>query len=296
MTSTTEQESLTQPQLTVEGTPVIAAAPVTTIIARRPLSLPLRGLWEFRELLYFLTWRDIKVRYKQTAIGAAWAIIQPLVTMVIFTAVFHRVARIDTGSVPYPVFAFAGLLPWNLFAGALQRSIQSLVSSAPLITKVYFPRLVVPVAATFAATVDFLIAFGVLIVMAVWYGIGLTWRIALVPAVVGMALLTALAVGLWLSAINVKYRDVGHAIPFVIQAWMFASPVAYPTGLVPERWQLLYGLNPMVGVIQLFRWALLGGQAPDTGTLAVSGGVTVLLLLGGLLFFHRMERTFADTI
>jgi lipopolysaccharide transport system permease protein len=296
MTSTTEQESLTQPRPTVEGTPVIAASPVTKIMARRPLSLPLRGLWEFRELLYFLTWRDIKVRYKQTAIGAAWAIIQPLVTMVIFTAVFHRVARIDTGSVPYPIFAFAGLLPWNLFAGALQRSIQSLVTSAPLITKVYFPRLVVPVAATFAATVDFLVAFGVLIAMAVWYGMGLTWRIALVPAVVALALLTALAVGLWLSALNVRYRDIGHAIPFVIQAWMFASPVAYPTGLVPDRWQLLYGLNPMVGVIQLFRWSLLGGQAPDPRSLAVSATATAVLLLGGLVFFHRMERTFADTI
>jgi lipopolysaccharide transport system permease protein len=296
MTSTTEQESQVQPGAAVDRKPVTAAAPVTMIMARRPLSLPLRGLWEFRELLYFLTWRDIKVRYKQTAIGAAWAIIQPLVTMVIFTAVFHRVARIDTGSVPYPIFAFAGLLPWNLFAGSLQRSIQSLVTSAPLITKVYFPRLVVPVAATFAATVDFLIAFGVLVVMAVWFGIGLTWRMALVPAVVALALLTALAVGLWLSALNVRYRDVGHAIPFVIQAWMFASPVAYPTGLVPDRWQLLYGLNPMVGVIQLFRWGLLGGQAPDARALAMSVGVTVVLLLGGLVFFHRMERTFADTI
>jgi len=294
MTTVTEKELVVQ--VPADGRAPAADLPVITITARRRAFLPVKELWEFRELLYFLTWRDIKVRYKQTAIGAAWAVIQPLVTMVIFTAVFHRFAKIETGAVPYPVFAFAGLLPWNLFAGALQRSIQSLVSSAPLITKVYFPRLVVPVAATFSAMVDFAVAFGVLVVMAIWFGIVPTWRVAALPVVVALALLAALAVGLWLSALNVRYRDVGHAVPFLIQVWMFASPVAYPATLVPERWQLLYSLNPMVGAIQGFRWALLGGPMPDTWAIAVSAVVTLVLLLWGLIYFQRMERSFADVI
>jgi lipopolysaccharide transport system permease protein len=229
-------------------------------------------------------------------IGAAWAIIQPVVTMVIFTAIFHRFARIDTGDIPYPVFAFAGLLPWNLFAGALQRSILSLVASTTLITKVYFPRMMVPVAATASAAVDFAVALVVLIVMAAYYGILPTWRILALPASVALVLLTALAVGLWLSALNVKYRDVGHAIPFLIQVWMFASPVAYPVGLVPDRWHVLYNLNPMVGAIQLFRWVLLGNPQPDLSLVAGSLGVGLVLLVWGLFYFHRMERTFADVI
>ncbi|HEY6103721.1 MAG TPA: ABC transporter permease [bacterium] len=270
--------------------------PALVITARRRGFIPVRELWEFRELLYFLGWRDIKVRYKQTAIGAAWAVLQPVITMVIFTAIFHRFAKINTGNIPYPVFAFAGLLPWNLFAGAMQRSIVSLVTSTPLITKVYFPRLIVPIAATFSAAVDFAIAFAVLVVMGIRYNILPTWRLVALPLAVGVALLAAVAVGLWLSALNVKYRDVGHAIPFLIQVWMFASPVAYPMGLVPGRWHLLYSANPMVGAIQTFRWSLLGGPAPDLRLLAVSFLVTLALLIWGLFYFHRMERTFADVI
>jgi lipopolysaccharide transport system permease protein len=194
------------------------------------------------------------------------------------------------------VFAFAGLLPWNLFAGAMQRSIVSLVTSAPMVTKVYFPRLIVPIAATFSAVVDFAIAFLVLIAMGIWYHILPGWRLVAMPLAVVISLLTAVAVGLWLSALNVKYRDVGHTIPFVIQIWMFASPVAYPLGLVPGRWHLLYSVNPMVGAIQLFRWSLLGGAAPDLRMLATSFLVTLALLIWGIFYFHRMERTFADVI
>jgi lipopolysaccharide transport system permease protein len=271
-------------------------APAIMITAKRGALFPAQELWEFRELLYFLTWRDIKVRYKQTLIGAAWAVIQPLVTMVIFTAVFHRFARIDSGDVPYPIFAFSGLLPWNLFAGALQRSVQSLVSSAPLITKVYFPRLIVPIAATLSTMVDFVVAFGVLIVMAVWLGILPAWRMISLPLPVALAMFSALAVGLWLSALNVKYRDVGHTIPFLIQVWLFASPVAYPAALVPARWQFVYSLNPMAGAIQMFRWALLGGPAPDPRMVALNVMVTAVLFAGGLVYFRRTERTFSDVI
>lgn len=270
--------------------------PVTTIAAKRSPYPPFKELWEFRELLYFLSWRDVKVRYKQTLIGAAWVVIQPVVTMLIFTAIFGRLARIPSEGLPYPVFAFAGLLPWHLFAGGLQRSILSLVGSAPLITKVYFPRLIVPVAATITATIDFAVAFVVLVFMAIGFGIMPTWRIIALPGFVGMAMIAALAVGLWLSALNVRYRDVGHAVPFLVQVWMFASPVAYPSALVPERWKLFYDLNPMVGAIDGFRWALLGKPAPDVQTLVMGAVVALLFLVWGLTYFSRMERTFADVI
>lgn len=270
--------------------------PLVTIAAGRLGYLPFRELWEFRELLYFLTWRDIKVRYKQTVIGAGWAVIQPVVAMIIFTAIFSRVAKIPSEGIPYPIFAYTGLLPWQLFSGALQRAITSLVGSAALITKVYFPRLIVPIAATLSATVDFAIAFLVLIAMAVGFGVTPTWRVVALPGFVGLVLLAALAVGLWLSALNVRYRDVGHAVPFLIQIWMFASPVVYPLSLVPERWRLIYSLNPMVGAIEGFRWAVLDKPAPDLTMVAVSGAVTVVLLFGGLAFFRRMERIFADVI
>ncbi len=277
------------------GADLVKEVPSVIISARRP-----RGgfteIWAYRELLYFLTWRDVKVRYKQTVIGAAWAVIQPVVTMLIFTAIFSRIARIPSEGVPYPVFAYAGLMPWNLFAGALQRAIQSVVSSAPLITKVYFPRLIVPVAATISASVDFAIGFVVLVIMAIASGFLPTWRIVALPGAIGLTLLSALAVGLWLSALNVRYRDVGHAIPFLVQIWMFASPVAYPASMVPEQWRLLYSLNPMVGAIDGFRWALLGKPVPDLQTIAVGTGVALLLLAWGLLYFGRTERTFADVI
>jgi lipopolysaccharide transport system permease protein len=269
---------------------------VVTITAGRPVYLAFRELWEFRELLYFLTWRDIKVRYKQTMIGAGWAVIQPVVAMVVFATIFGRFARMPSEGIPYPVFAYTGLLPWQLFAGGMQRSIASLVSSAPLITKVYFPRLLVPIAATFSATVDFFIAFLVLIAMALGFGLTPTWRIAAMPGFLALVVLAALGVGLWLSALNVRFRDVGHAVPFLVQMWMFASPVVYPASLVPERWRLLYALNPMVGAIEGFRWALLDKPAPPAVLVAVSAAVAFVLVLSGLAFFRRMERTFADVI
>jgi len=271
-------------------------AQVITINAERRAFVRFKELWEYRELLYFLMWRDVKVRYKQTVIGVAWAVIQPLVTMVIFTIIFGRFARIPSEGVPYPVFAYAGLLPWQLFAGGLQRAILSVVSSAPLITKVYFPRLIVPFAATFSATIDFAIAFIVLILMVVFSGLVITWRVIALPAFVGLALLSALGVGLWLSALNVRYRDVGHAVPFLIQVWMYASPVVYPAALVPERWRLLYGLNPMVGVVEGFRWAILGKPVPDLQTIVMGAGTAFLLLIWGLAYFRRAERAFADEI
>lgn len=272
------------------------AAPVITIEAGRRSYLPFQELWEYRELLYFLAWRDVKIRYKQTAIGIGWAVIQPVITMLVFTAIFHRVARISADGVAYPVFAFAGLLPWHLFAGALQRSIQSLVGSTALITKVYFPRLIIPLAATVSATVDFAVAFVILMGMAMIYGVEPTWRLFVLPGFVALALLAALAVGLWLSALNVRYRDVGHAVPFLVQVWLFVSPVAYPVTLVPERWQLLYSLNPVVAVVEGFRWAMLGQKLPALETMAISGAVVLLSLVGGLAYFRRVERTFADVI
>lgn len=269
---------------------------VVTIAAGRPAYLAFRELWEFRELLYFLTWRDIKVRYKQTVIGAGWAVIQPVVAMLVFATIFGRFARMPSEGIPYPVFAYTGLLPWQLFAGGLQRSITSLVSSAPLITKVYFPRLLVPIAATFSATVDFVIAFVVLIAMAFGFGLTPTWRILAMPGFLALVLLAALGVGLWLSALNVRYRDIGHAVPFLVQIWMFASPVVYPASLVPERWRAVYALNPMVGAIEGFRWAVLDKPAPAAAIVAVSVAAAAVLLISGLVFFRRMERTFADVI
>jgi len=253
-------------------------------------------LWEYRELLYFLTWRDIKVRYKQSVLGAAWAIIQPVMTMIIFSLIFGQFARLPSDGVPYPIFSYTALLPWNLFAGALTRSTTSVVGSANLIKKVYFPRLIIPVASTLAMLVDFAIAFVVLVGLMFYYGFVPTLAILTLPLFVLLALTIALAVGLGLSALNAQYRDVGHAIPFLVQAWMFVSPVAYGASLIPERWRMLYGLNPMAGVIEGFRWALLGtGQGPGP-MLAVSSGVTFLLLVSGALYFRRMERSFADVV
>jgi len=260
------------------------------------VSLKLGELWEYRELLFFLTWRDIKVRYKQTVLGAAWAIIQPVMTMIIFSVIFGQFARLPSDGVPYPIFSYTALLPWNLFAGALTRSTTSVVSSASLVQKVYFPRLVIPVASTLAVLVDFAIAFLVLVGLMFYYGIVPTIATLTLPLFILLALAIALAVGLWLSALNAQYRDVGHAIPFLVQAWMYASPVAYATSLIPERWRTLYALNPMAGVIEGFRWALLGtGQGPGP-MLAVSFGMTLLLLVSGALYFRRMEKTFADVV
>ncbi len=260
------------------------------------VSLQLRALWEYRELLYFLAWRDIKVRYKQTVLGAAWAIIQPLTTMVIFTIIFGKLAKIPSDGIPYPIFSFCALLPWNYFAGAFGRSSGSLVGSAHLISKVYFPRLVIPISSLLSGLLDFAIAFLVLIGLMFWYGIVPTVAILWLPAFLLMAVATALGVGLWLGALNVQYRDVGYLVPFLSQIWMYATPVVYPSSLIPERWRLLYGLNPMAGVVEGFRWALLGRGMGPGPMLAISILVTVLLLISGAYYFRRMEKTFADIV
>jgi lipopolysaccharide transport system permease protein len=261
------------------------------------VALNLKDLWKYRELVYFLIWRDIKVRYKQAALGVAWAIIQPILTMVIFSVIFGKFGKLPTdNSIPYPLFTFAALLPWQLFANALQRSGTSLVGSAHLITKIYFPRLVIPISAVVGGIVDFGISFIILIGMMIYYKVYPTWNILWIIPFTILTLITALAVGLWLSAMNVRYRDVQQMIPFLIQAWMFASPVAYSAKMITDRaWQLIYGLNPLAGIIQGFRWSLLGGTPPGE-LMWISATVMVTLLISGLYYFRRMEKTFADTV
>lgn len=258
--------------------------------------LDLGSVWNYRELLYFLVWRDVKVRYKQTSIGAVWAVLQPTVTMALFTLIFGRFAKIPSDGIPYPVFAFTALLPWTYFSQALTQSSNSLVGSSSLVTKVYFPRLLIPLAASLAPMVDLFFSFIVLLVLMTYYHIAPGWGLLALPLFLALAVTTALAVGLWSSAINVKYRDVGHTIPFLVQVWLYASPVAYPVSIVPERWRMLYSLNPMAGVIEGFRWALLGRKTPDFAVMAVSMAAVLILLLGGIVYFKRMERTFADVI
>lgn len=258
--------------------------------------LNLRDLWVYRELLYFLVWRDIKVRYKQTVLGAAWAILQPFLTMVVFSVFFGRLAGVPSDGIPYPIFVYTALIPWQLFAHALTESGNSLVSNQQLITKVYFPRLVIPLSAVLAGLVDFGIAFIVLLGMMFFYGIFPTLAVLALPFFLLLAIATALSVGLWLSALNVEYRDVRYTLPFLTQFWMFATPIAYPSSLVPEPWRAWYGLNPMAGVVEGFRWALLGTTGAVGPMLIVSCLVVVVLLVGGLVYFRRMERTFADVV
>jgi len=260
------------------------------------LDLELNAIWHYRELLYFLIWRDIKVRYKQTVIGAGWAICQPLMTMMIFTIVFGNFAKIPSDGLPYPIFVYTALLPWNYFAQAISRSGVSLVGNANLISKVYFPRLLVPLSAATAPLMDFVVAFIALLAMMAWFDIVPTWHALTIPLFLFVALVAALAVGLWLSALNVKYRDVGYSIPFLIQLWMYASPVAYPVSLVPAKWRLLYGLNPMAGVIEGFRWALLRQESPDIGIMLISAAMIMTLLLSGIVYFGQTEQTFADVV
>ena len=260
------------------------------------LSIDFKELWRYRELIYFLTWRDIKVRYKQAVLGIAWAVLQPLMTTVIFTVIFGTLLKTPSQGIPYPLFSLSALLPWQLFASALQRSSTSLVGNSNLLTKIYFPRLAIPLASIFAALVDFLISFVVLIGVMIYYQYWPGWNALWLPLLVLLALLTALAVGLWLSALNVQYRDVQQIVPFLIQVWMYASPIVYPIETIPAGiWRWLYGLNPMVGVIQGFRWALLGGAPPDL-TLVISGAMVLILLVSGLYYFRRMEKTFADIV
>jgi lipopolysaccharide transport system permease protein len=271
--------------------------PVLTIRPSKGfLRLNLKDVWAYRELLYFLVWRDIKVRYKQTALGAAWAIIQPVMTMVVFSVFFGRLAKLPSDGIPYPVFAFAALLPWQLFAFSLSESSNSLVGSQNLITKVYFPRLVIPMASVLAGIVDFAIAFVVLLGLMLYYGIRPTAAVIWLPLFVLLAIATALSVGLWLSALNVKYRDVRYTIPFLTQFWMFATPVAYSSTLVPQRWRALFGMNPMAGVVEGFRWALFGKSGGPGGMIWVSVAAVILLLIGGLYYFRRTESTFADIV
>jgi len=258
--------------------------------------LRLKELWEYRELLYFLVWRDVKVRYKQTVLGAAWAVIQPFFTMVVFSIFFGRLAGIPSDGLPYPIFAYCALLPWQLFSHAMMESGNSLVANQNLITKVYFPRLVIPLSAVLAGLVDFGIAFLVLLGMMAYYGMAPTMAVVTLPLFILLAIATALAVGLWLSALNVQYRDVRYTIPFLTQFWLLATPIAYPSSLVPEGWRVLYGLNPMAGVVEGFRWALLGTANAPGRMLAVSVAVVLAFLIGGLYYFRSMERTFADVV
>ncbi len=257
----------------------------------------IKEIWQYRELLYFLVWRDIKVRYKQTLLGAAWAVLQPFLTMVVFSIFFGWLAKMPSNGVPYPLFTYTALLPWQLFAYALSESGNSLVNNQRLISKVYFPRLVVPMAAVLAGLVDFVIAFVVLLVMMLFYGfIPTLLNILVLPFLVLLAILTALAAGLWLAALNVMYRDVRYVIPFLTQLWLFLTPIAYPSSIVPEWLMPFYVLNPMVGVIEGFRWALLGVDNPVGLAVVISAVVVCLLLVGGAVYFRHMEASFADVI
>lgn len=257
--------------------------------------LDLRDLWTYRELLYFLTWRDIKVRYKQTLMGASWAVVQPLLTMLLFTIFFNKFAGLDSGPIPYPLFAYTGLLLWTFFSGGVVNSTNSLISNTNLITKVYFPRMFIPAAAVGAGLVDFCVASVVLVGLAVYYKVALTWSLTLLPFFVGLTLLLALGVGMLISALTVRYRDLRHALPFMIQLWMFASPVIYPSGIVPEKWRWVLMINPLTGIIEGFRSALVGGGF-DRTAVSVSAAVTVCLFVVSLYVFRRIEETFADVI
>jgi len=274
------------------------SSPVITYI--RPsqgwVSLKLDELWEYRELLYFLTWRDIKVRYKQTLLGAAWAIIQPLFTMVVFSLFFGRLAGIPSDGIPYPIFSFAALVPWSFFSTGLSNSSNSLVGSANLLKKVYFPRLAIPISTVLSGVIDFALAFVVLLGMMLFYGMTPTLNIVWLPLLLLLALITSLGVGLWLSALNVQFRDVRYTIPFITQAWMFITPIVYPSSLLPEPWRTLYGINPMAGVVEGFRWALLGTETAPGPIIVVSALAAVGLLVSGAYYFRRMEKGFADVV
>ncbi|HEY0404609.1 MAG TPA: ABC transporter permease [Pyrinomonadaceae bacterium] len=260
-------------------------------------SLRLRELWEYRELLYFLAWRDIKIRYKQTVLGLAWAVLQPLLTMLIFALFFGRLARMPSDNVPYPLFAFAALVPWTFFANGLTQSSNSLVGSANLIKKVYFPRLVVPISVVLGGLPDFALSFVVLLGMMLYYGVHPQFAIMLwLPLLLLLTTVTALGCGLWLSALNVKYRDVRYIVGFLTQIWMFATPVVYPASLLSGRWRLVYSLNPMVGVVEGFRWALLRTDTAPGMSVVISATTALLILVTGTFYFRRMEKTFADIV
>lgn len=258
--------------------------------------LKLKVVWEYRELLYFLAWRDLKARYSQTVMGLAWAVVQPFFMMLVFTVMFSTIARFPSDGIPYPLFAYAALVPWTFFAKSLDRSGYSVVAESNLITKIYFPRLIIPLSTTLGGLIDFGIAFLLLIAMMVWFGVLPTWRLVVVPFYLLLTILASLAVSLWLSAVYVKYRDIAAVIPLLTQVWMFASPVVYPVSIIPQEWQGLYNINPMVGVIGGFRWALVGTPAPDPALLALNILTIAVFLLLGMAYFNRMANTFADVI
>ena len=288
------------PESAISDSPLALPATAVPTLRIAPskgwVPLKLSELWEYRELLYFLVWRDIKVRYKQTALGATWAIIQPFLTMVVFSLFFGHLAKMPSDGIPYPIFSFAALVPWAFFANGLSQSSNSLVGSSNLITKVYFPRLIIPLASSFSGVVDFLIAFAVLIAMMFYYGLLPTLNVLWLPLFLLLAMVTSLGVGLWLSALNVEYRDVRFIVPFITQFWLFVTPIAYPSSLLPEPWHTLYGLNPMVGVVEGFRWALLGRKTAPGPIIAVSSAAAIVILITGAFYFRRMEKTFADIV
>jgi lipopolysaccharide transport system permease protein len=275
----------------LEASPVLVIEPIKGLV-----SLRLSELWQHRELLYFLVWRDLKVRYKQTALGAAWVIIQPLFTMLIFSIFFGRLAKVPSDGLPYPLFAYSALVPWLFFATGLTQASNSLVNSSNLITKVYFPRLAVPIAAVLAGLLDLAIASIALLGMMAYYHRGATIHVIWLPALLLLALVTCLGVSFWFSALNVQYRDIRHVLPFVVQLWMFATPIAYPSSLVPARFRAIYAINPMVGVVEGFRWALLGTNTAPGVMVIVSSVIALLVLVSGAYFFRRMETTFADIV
>jgi lipopolysaccharide transport system permease protein len=298
-----EPKSIEPP--TVGGQTQLAGS-ATVHVTRKPLFVvaPSRGwiplqlgrLWEYRELLYFLVWRNVKVRYKQTVLGILWAVLQPVMTMVVFTIFFGKLGQLPSDGIPYPIFAYTALLPWQLFAGSLAASGSSLVNNQQLITKVYFPRLIVPLSAVGVGLVDFAPSLVILLGMMAYYGIYSTTGVLFLPLLTLLAGATALAVGLWLATLNVQYRDVQYLIPFLTQLWLFITPIAYSSSLVPQQWRMLYSFNPMVGVVDGFRWALLGQTTIPGVSIILSLLVTAVLLLGGLCYFRRMERTFADVV
>jgi lipopolysaccharide transport system permease protein len=264
--------------------------------SRGLLDLDLAAVWRYRELLYFLVLRELVVRYKQAALGFGWAIMQPLFSVLIFTLVFGVFAKIPSDGIPYPVFALAATLPWMYFAEAMRRSGLSLINDSELVRKVYFPRLILPLAGIITPLADFLVAFVVLLIMMAWYGIWPTWHIILLVPFLMLAMGLALATGLWLGPINVRYRDIMHTLPFLVQVWMYASPIVYPVSMVPEKWRALYSLNPMVGVIEGFRWALLGTKSPNLSSIAIGATIIILATVAGIIFFKNKERAFADVI